>query len=319
MDIKTLKKKQSSIKAQIRRDVISVLSAKDKLAKKEIFSTVFDMSSLSEEQKTETSVDSVGVFYRSLIGAVLTDALETGEISSSDSFYFLNRNMPIYIRGYEVKEYVKKMLKENIPYTKKEIFARCESAFGTDKTTTNKDDNRLRAYIGEFLSTCEGKGIVTCDGGKYYLSHETENVVDTYEKFISELNSAGGENFERFGAMLLKRFYEKSGITVDECSVTGGSDDGGVDIIVRTTDKLGFKEFICVQAKARKNAHVTLKEVREFIGAMHTQGGTRGIYLTTSVFHPEAKKLIDEVPNVTGIDGAILYMLAKECKLLNEY
>jgi restriction system protein len=80
-------------------------------------------------------------------------------------------------------------------------------------------------------------------------------------------------------------------------------------------DKLGFREFICVQAKARKNSHVTLQEVREFIGAMHTQGGTKGIYLTTSVFHQDAKKLIDDVANVTGIDGAILYNLAKECKL----
>ena len=98
--------------------------------------------------------------------------------------------------------------------------------------------------------------------------------------------------------------------------IRGTAAEGIVGEEIELTDKLGFKEFICVQAKARRNSHVTLKEVREFIGAMHTQGGTRGIYLTTSVFHADAWELLQSVPNVTGIDGGILYSLAKECKLL---
>lgn len=317
MEITDLKKNQSAVKAQVRRDVVAVLSRADSISKKELFSKVYDLSTLTEEERLDTDVDSVGVLYRSLIGSVLSDAIEMGEISLAGNQYSLNRDTPLYIRGYEVKEYVKNILKENIPYTKKEIFKKCEIAFGTNTTNTNKDDNRLRAYIGEFLNTCEKKGTVTVVDGAYYLSKETETVIDSYDNFIGGLNSKGGENFERFGAMLLRAFYEKAGVTVDECRVTGGSDDGGIDIIVRTTDKLGFKEFICVQAKARRNAHVTLKEVREFIGAMHTQKGTKGIYLTTSVFHEDAKKLIEEVHNVTGIDGAILYKIAKECDVMN--
>lgn len=316
MDINSLKKGQTSVKAKIRRQLISILADTETVDKKELFSSLYSVSGLTPAQLEDTSVDSVSVLYRSLIGAVIVDAMETGEVSSNGNSYFLNRDMPIYIRGYEVKEFVKEILKDNIPYTKKEIFTRCEQEFGTDKTVTNKDDNRLRAYIGEFLTNCEKKGIVTLSDGRYHLSEETESNVDEYDTFIKSLNEKGGENFERFGALLLKKFYEKSGLTVDQCCVTGGSDDGGVDIIVRTTDKLGFKEFICVQAKARRNSHVTLKEVREFIGAMHTQGGTRGIYLTTSVFHTDAWELLQSVPNVTGIDGSILYSLAKECKLL---
>ena len=316
MDINSLKKSQSTVKARIRRQLISILAECDTIDKKELFSSLYSLSGLTDAQIEDTSADSVSVLYRSFIGSVIADATETGEVSSNGNGYCLNKDMPIYIRGYEVKEFVKEILKENIPYTKKEIFTRCETEFSTDKTVTNKDDNRLRAYIGEFLTNCEKKGIVALSDGKYHLSEETESNVDEYDTFIKTLNEKGGENFERFGALLLKKFYEKSGLTVEECRVTGGSDDGGVDIVVRTTDKLGFKEFICVQAKARRNAHVTLKEVREFIGAMHTQGGTRGIYLTTSVFHPDAMELIQSVPNVTGIDGGILYSLAKECKLL---
>ena len=315
MDITELKKNQSAVKAQLRRDVVAVLSRADSLSKKELFSAIYDLSPLDDTERQDTDVDSASVLYRSLIGAVLSDAIEMGEISLVDNRYSLNRDNPLYIRGDEVKEYVKNILKENIPYTKREIFKKCEIAFGTNKTNTSKDDNRLRAYIGEFLNTCEKKGTVTLVDGAYYLSKEAETVIDSYDSFIGNLNSKGGENFEHFGAMLLRAFYEKAGVTVNECKVTGGSDDGGIDIVVRTTDKLGFKEFICVQAKARRNAHVTLKEVREFIGAMHTQGGTKGIYLTTSVFHEDAKRLIDEVHNVTGIDGTIVYKLAKECNL----
>ena len=317
MDIQTLKKNQSSVKAQIRRDVVSVLSGKGSVTKKELFSRLFDLSPLFPDAKADTDVDSIGVLYRSIIGAVLNDSIEMGEITLEGNVYTLNRDVPLYIRGYEVKEYVKTILKENVPYSKKEIFKRCEKAFGTDKTNSNKDDNRLRAFVGEFLTSCERNGTVTVTDGAYFLSKDVERAVDSYDSFINTLNSRGGENFEQYGAMLLRAFYEKSGVTVDQCNVTGGSDDGGVDIVVRTTDKLGFKEFICVQAKARRNNHVTLKEVREFIGAMHTQGGSKGIYLTTSVFHSDAKKLIEEVPNVTAIDGATLYSLAKECEMLN--
>ena len=317
MDIAMLKKNQLSVKAQIRRDIVSILSEAACVTKKSLFDALFEKSPLSPAERTETDADSAAVLYRSLIGAVLNDSVETGEVSIANNSYSLNRDVPIYIRSYEVKEYVRNILKENVPYSKKEIFLKCEAAFGTDKTDTNKDDNRLRAYIGEYLSTCERKGAITIADGKYYLSEEKESAVDSFDKFIKTLNSLGGEGFERFGAILLRRFYEKSGVTVDECKVTGGSDDGGVDIVVRITDKLGFKDFICVQAKARRNAHVTLKEVREFIGAMHTQGGTKGIYLTTSVFHPDAEKLIYEVPHVTAIDGAKIFTLAKELNLLN--
>ena len=317
MDVAALTKNQLSVKAQIRRDVVSILSEAERVMKKTLFDALFEKSPLSPAERTETDADSVAVLYRSLIGAVLNDSVETGEVTFTDNFYSLNRDVPIYIRSYEVKEFVKSILKENVPYSKKEIFTKCEMAFGTNKTDTNKDDNRLRAYIGEYLSTCERKGTVTVADGKYYLSEERESAVDSFDRFIKSLNSSGGEGFERFGAILLRSFYEKSGVTVDECKVTGGSDDGGVDIVVRITDKLGFKDFICVQAKARRNAHVTLKEVREFIGAMHTQNGTKGIYLTTSVFHPDAEKLLNDVPHVTGIDGAKVYALAKELDLLN--
>ena len=76
MDIAILKKNQTAVKAQVRRDVVSVLSKVSSISKKELFSRVYDLSSLSDEERLDTNVDSVGVLYRSLIGAVLSDAVE---------------------------------------------------------------------------------------------------------------------------------------------------------------------------------------------------------------------------------------------------
>ena len=80
MDITELKKNQSAVKAQLRRDVVAVLSRADSLSKKELFSAVYDLSPLNDIERQDTDVDSASVLYRSLIGAVLSDAIEMGEI-----------------------------------------------------------------------------------------------------------------------------------------------------------------------------------------------------------------------------------------------
>ena len=313
MEISLLKKNQRSVKAAIRRDFMDILSSSSKIAKGELFKELFARSSLSPDQISASAVDSVGVLYRSLIGAVICEGIENGEVTDEGGVYSLNRDVPIYVRQGEVNDYVKTLFKDNKPLTKREIFNKCIRAFGTDKTLSERDDNRLRAYVGEFIANAERGGLLTSSNGRYYMSEEKESVLDSYEDFLHSINSRGGEYFEQYGAMLLKKFYEKSGISVITCDVTGGSDDGGVDIEIHTEDKLGFKEFIAVQAKARRNTQITVKEVREFIGAMHTKGATRGIYLTTSYFHPNAWALIQKINNITAIDGKRLFALAKEC------
>ena len=95
--------------------------------------------------------------------------------------------------------------------------------------------------------------------------------------------------------------------------VTGGSDDGGIDGIVETLDRLGYREVIYLQAKNRKKIQVTLKEVRGFYGALCAYGGSRGIFITTSFFHRDAEKFIKGIDNLIGIDGKKLYEISKKC------
>jgi restriction system protein len=67
--------------------------------------------------------------------------------------------------------------------------------------------------------------------------------------------------------------------------VTASSGDGGIDIIMMND---GINQ-VGVQVKRYKNA-VKIKEIREFAGALLIEGLPRGIFVTTSVFQPGAKK-----------------------------
>jgi hypothetical protein len=306
-----IKKNKIAYNAKIKKHIISLLENQS-ISRQALVRGVLTRLGLDNSEINDNCVDGACVLLRSYIGAVINEGIDNGEIIEENKLLTLKLNT-IYLSNAQVKEHIKGILKENVALTKHEIFEKCISHFGADKTFSDSDDNIIRAFAGEFLARCERTGVISTQNGKYTLTVENETKLDTYESFLNAINENGGEYFEHYGAMLIRKFYEKSGFTVTECAVTGGSDDGGVDIVVRTEDKLGFKDFIAVQAKARKNAHVTIKEVREFIGAMHTTGANRGIYLTTSYFHEEAEKLISEIPNVTKIDGKRLFELAKEC------
>ncbi len=298
--------------AKIKKHIISILEGQG-MSRQALIRGVLSRLGLDDSEMNDSCVDGVCVLLRSYIGAVINEGIDSGEITEENKLLTLRLNT-LYLTNVQVKDHIKDILKENVALTKQEIFERCIIHFGADKTFSDSDDNIIRAFAGEFLARCERTGAIVLQNGKYCLTPEIEVKLDTYESFIKDINENGGEYFEHYGAMLIRKFYEKSGFTVTECAVTGGSDDGGIDIVVRTEDKLGFKDFVAVQAKARKSAHVTVKEIREFIGAMHTIGANRGIYLTTSYLHEEAERLIDEIPNITKIDGKKLFELAKECK-----
>ena len=313
MDISYIKRNKNSLVSKIKRHIISVLDGKT-MTRKELVSGVLSRMGIDMAQMNDNCVDGACVLLRSYIGTTISEGISLGEIVEENGALCLSL-ATAYVSKNDVYNHIKELLKRNIALDKQQIFDSCISHLGANKTFSDKDDGLIRAFAGEFLARCERSGVLVVEGGKYYLTPEKEKSILSYESFISEINENGGEYFERYGAMLIRKFYEKSGFTVTECAVTGGSDDGGIDIVVRTEDKLGFKDFIAVQAKARRNAHVTVKEVREFIGAMHAIGANRGIYLTTSYFHEEALTLIDGIPNVTKIDGKRLFELATECKL----
>ena len=128
------------------------------------------------------------------------------------------------------------------------------------------------------------------------------------------IHTKGGEWFESYCVRLLRAYYLSEGKLVDEGFVTGGSDDGGIDGVIHTTDDLGYRETVLMQMKNR-HAVMTAKDVREFYGAVCAENGSRGIFITLSSFHPEAQKLLDKVDNLTGVNGDKLFEIARRCKL----
>ena len=315
MNIDQLKKNKDATINTIKKHIVSILNG-NVLSRQTLISAIVSRLGFTKSELRNTCVDSACVLARSYIGKVITDAIEHGEIVEDDGLLRLQLNHSIPEKD-AIEACLVEMLRKNVAMSKNEIFQACFEKLGADKTFSTRDDDVIRAVAGQALASFERREIVSVADCKYFLNQEKEDRLDALKSFLDSINTQGGEYFEQYGAALLRKYYEKRGFKVAECAVTGGSDDGGIDIVIRTEDMLGFKELIAVQAKARRNLHVSVKEVREFIGAMLAKGASRGIYLTTSHFHTEAEALIEQIPNLVKIDGKILYEIAQECKFFS--
>ena len=177
-------------------------------------------------------------------------------------------------------------------------------------------NHHLYTYIGQVLKSLVADGTLGFDSGKYfyapekaaYIKNRTE-MLDLKAAFISRVHSKGGEFFELYFLNLIKKHLLASGKTVVEGYVSGGADDGGIDGVVKTEDQLGFRETIMIQTKNRTDT-MNETDVRGFYGAVYAKRGTRGIFATISSFHPVAKKLIDSLDDLVGIDGDGIFKMA---------
>lgn len=87
----------------------------------------------------------------------------------------------------------------------------------------------------------------------------------------------------------------------------GKSGDEGVDGVIRE-DALGLDQ-IYVQAKRWHNP-VSRPDIQKFVGALHGQRATKGVFITTSTFSGEAIAYADSItPRVILIDGKELTQL----------
>ena len=147
------------------------------------------------------------------------------------------------------------------------------------------------------------------------------------ESFLRRLRALGGDYFEYYSVYLLEKYSRRNGRRLEALRISGGERDGGVDGEIELTDKFGFRETIYIQSKNwdpdkgdEKLWVVGETLLQQFIGACicrQKKDGkqhTRGIFITTSRFTPEAKRLLDEMSDtIIGYDGAELFETAKEC------
>ena len=147
------------------------------------------------------------------------------------------------------------------------------------------------------------------------------------EAFLNRLHRLGGEYFEYFSVYLLEKYSRQNGRRLESLKITAGERDGGIDGEIELTDRLGFRETIYIQAKNwdpdkgdEKLWVVGETLIQQFIGACVCRQSKdrkqhcRGIFITTSRFTPEPKKMLDELGDkFVGYDGTDLYETAKEC------
>ena len=148
------------------------------------------------------------------------------------------------------------------------------------------------------------------------------------ESFLKRIRSLGGDYFEYYSVYLLERYSMKNGRRLEGMKISGGEHDGGIDGEIELTDKFGFRETIYVQSKnwdpekgKEENWVVGETLLQQFIGACACRQARdkkqhcRGIFVTTSRFTPEAKKILETMSDkFVGYDGSDLYEAAKECK-----
>ena len=148
------------------------------------------------------------------------------------------------------------------------------------------------------------------------------------ENFLKKLRSLGGDYFEYYAVYLLERYSMKNGRRLEGLKISGGDRDGGIDGEIELTDKLGFRETIYIQAKnwnPEKGDErlwvVGETLLQQFIGACACRQAKdkkqhcRGIFITTSRFTPEAKRILNDLSDkIVGYDGEDLFEAAKECK-----
>ena len=303
---------------KIYKTVTEVLAISPK-TRKQLLSEVIERFALTREQLADKNVNSLQNVLRSRIGTTVNDMQKHGVISIDEqSRYALVYDKPVAVRIECCEREIFRALSE-APMTRAELRGRVLSALQADKTASTYDDQKIYDYIGQIIKQLKDDGAITLENSRSSLSpklvaraDDVNALLSLKSEFLSAVHKQGGEFLENYFMALLERYMKKHGRRVLECYVVGGSDDGGIDGIIKTEDSLGFRETVMVQTK---NRLVIADEtaVRGFWGAVCARQGSRGIYVVSSRFHSGAKKFLEQLDNCVGVDGDKLFSMAIEC------
>ncbi len=295
--------------------VIDILE-KSPRTRKELIDEYIISLGLTREQQADRSTGGRANIERSKIGPVINEMKARGMIiKSPEGIYSAADQKPVVIRNGRCESEIIKMLASR-EMTRSAIRRELVRIFGTDKTITEKDDNKLFSYMGEALRVLVREGVLVQNGKQYSLAGKTVAKIDDINGmlelrnvFLSKLHKKGGEFFENYFMTLLEKYVSLFGKTVISNTTTGGSADGGIDGIMETVDFLGFREKVMVQMKNRSDTTIETT-VRGFYGALCAAQGSRGIFATTSDFHPAADRFLKSIDNCVGIDGDMIFKMA---------
>lgn len=294
--------------------------------RKTVISDCVKKMKLTPEEMKDTSSNSYLTLCKSHIGQVLSQLLYNKDLTiDNDKKIQLAKGIKEIYKEDEIETSILTMLAENKTLTKKNIFLKIEEKFATNPAIDNRIE--IHRQAGNALAKLLKSEIIVKVGGDYNLNIHTnypnteignclrdasENE-DVFPYFIKALNIKGGEFFEAYSVRLLEAYFAKF-YTLRSSKLTGGPNDNGIDGIIEIEDALGYREKIYIQCKVRVSAQITLKEVREFFGAMCSEKGSRGLFITNNMFHSEANKFFAKNHNLVAVDRIKLFELAKLCQ-----
>ncbi len=294
--------------------------------RKTVISDCVKKMNLSPEEMKDTSSNSYLTLCKSHIGQVLSQLLYDKDLTiDADKKIQLNKKIKEIYKKDEMEERVLAFLTENKTLTRKNIFSKLEEIFNPKSSAESNVE--IHRIAGEVLAKLLKSEIIIKTLGNYSLNSHTNypnteignclkdasEADDIFPYFIKALNIKGGEFFEAYSVKLLENYFEKF-YTIKSSKLTGGPNDNGIDGIIEIEDDLGYREKILIQCKIRNSAQVTLKEVREFYGAVCSEKGTRGLFITNTNFHNEANKFFSKNSNLVAVDKTKLFDLAKLCQ-----
>ncbi len=301
----------------IYRAVLDALE-QEPLDRRSLISAAIRAFELSDAELLDNSTNGRMNVLRSLAGTVINEMHTRGIIARDKSnIYRIVAEKPVAIRLERCEEEILHLLSAS-PMTRADIRDALVRFFGTDTTATVRDDNILFTYIGQILKRLAAEKIVDFDGAVYRIAPartaEVKNrseLISLKADFLSLIHSKGGEFFEHYFMNLLAKYLIRCGKKVTDSRTTGGAADGGIDGIAKTIDSLGFREVIMVQTKNRLELS-SETDIRGFYGAVCAAQGSRGIFATTSDFHPVAKEFLDSIDNCVGVNGDKIFTMAAD-------
>ena len=294
------------------RALLTYLSTVPSASRKEILDAAMRPYGMGKTNPDAKNLKGRYGTVRSYLGATLSDLVRRGEVSRGGRGYLLGDDGEIAIERAVVEHKLRATLARRA-YTEPELVRSLGRLLGTDATRSTVDDAHLRATVREVLSSMLAEGAIAEADGHYTLIPKHKRTDGVYTEHTLRIHlyellwERGGPAFESFVAGLLEKYYLMRGCEVLLSETTGGSEDGGIDVEVHVREPLGFIDTILIQTKCRARNHVTEKEVREFYGALCAKQGSRGMYVTTSTFHPSAVNFLDAIDRCIGIDGSRLF------------
>ncbi len=295
-------------------------------SRKTVISDCVKKMNLTPEEMKDTSSNSYLTLCKSHIGQVLSQLLYNQDLTiDNDKKIHLAKGIKEIYKEDEIEQSILKMLEENKTLTKKNIFKKIDEKFQINPLIDNTIE--VHRLAGNALAKLLKAEIIVKAGGDYNLNVHTNypnteignclrdasEAEDVFPYFIKAFNIKGGEFFEAYCVRLLEAYFTKF-YTLRSSKLTGGPNDNGIDGIIEIEDSLGYREKIYIQCKVRVSSQVTVKEVREFFGAMSSEKGSRGLFITNTTFHNEANKFFTKNHNLVAVDKNKLFELATLCQ-----